>query len=417
MDTQDQQTLEDKKIPETFYSDRSKYTKTISIEDENKVSKTILEVKDSTDVKQLTAYVIDLMYNKQFPHVKLKGISKNMSKCVMIAELIKRKIRGLHQVSQIQTLEIRETFMPTIEGPEYFPFEKLKSQTVLLITLYKQTPLNIKVAGYQRPLEIKYVSTRDPREYIRYVLEEKKVPKKKKIMAEQREEERRDADKGEKDFDDEYEIEGDKRNNSDGERKYKQNNYPPRQEYNRYNKTHERHELKDGDDYHNKNQGQPDTYQSSSAHFKSKDQHSNYNRDNIQKTRSYKDDNQYQNKPYYKKQHDDQRPEEQDYSYKNPKYEDNQSRPNINRKWEEKDTRLNPDKDRPKTDQKEKQKEEPVQYHEKIVMKKWDKNEPKEKHEETPHKQEYHYYKKPKKYDYGYKQKEEQVYVKKEDLE
>lgn len=178
---------EDPKIPTTFHTNKAKYAKTVSTSDTTKTGKAIFEVKESTDIKQMIAFSIDLMYNKQFPHVKLRGFGKNMEKCVFIAEQMKRKVRNLHQINAIETVQTIERFVPIAEEDGYYAFEKIKSQTVLTITLSRQTPLNVKNPGYQKPLESKFVSTRDPREYIRYVLEEKKVPTKKKLMAAKRE--------------------------------------------------------------------------------------------------------------------------------------------------------------------------------------------------------------------------------------
>lgn len=178
---------EEPKIPATYYANKSKYVKSVITNDTTKFSKAVIEVKETTDIKQLIAFSIDLMYNKQFPHVKLRGFGKNMEKCVFVAEQMKRKVRNLHQINVIETIQITERFVPQVEAEGYYAFEKVKNQTVLNITLSRQTPLNLKQAGYQKPLESKFVSTRDPREYIRYVLEEKKVPTKKRLMAEKRE--------------------------------------------------------------------------------------------------------------------------------------------------------------------------------------------------------------------------------------
>jgi hypothetical protein len=193
------------KIPATYHSHKLKYTKTVSTSDATKTGKAIFEVKETTDIKQMIAFSIDLMYNKQFPHVKLRGFGKNMEKCVFIAEQMKRKVRNLHQINTIETIQTVERFVPVLEEEGYYAFEKIKNQTVLTVTLSRVTPLNQKAAGYQKPLESKFVSTRDPREYIRYVLEEKKIPTKKKLMSAKREGRPFKADE---EFDDRYEKEG-----------------------------------------------------------------------------------------------------------------------------------------------------------------------------------------------------------------
>lgn len=174
----------------------------ISIEGIDSVTiknKAHLEVKETSDSKKCVAYCIDLMYNKQYPHVKLSGVSKLIDKCVFVAELVKRKVRNLHQVNVFETLEYKKVYTPLVQNPEYPYYEKVKVKTVLHITLSKQTPTNTKQAGYQRPLEIKFVSTRDPRDYLKHVIEETKQPKKKQLMIDAR----HNPDEYEIEFDDE----------------------------------------------------------------------------------------------------------------------------------------------------------------------------------------------------------------------
>lgn len=198
------------KIPATYHQNKAKYSKTVISSDATKPTKAIFEVKESTEIRQLIAFAIDLMCNKQFPHVKFRGFGKNMERAVWAAEQLKRKIRNLHQINAIETVQITERFVPVVEEEGYYPFEKVKSQTVLNVTLLRQTPLNVKHVGYQKPLESKFVSTRDPREFIRHVLEEKKVPTKKRLMAEKREGK---PFRYENDFDDdmEYDVRGGKK--------------------------------------------------------------------------------------------------------------------------------------------------------------------------------------------------------------
>ena len=198
--------FEGRKVPESYFANKSKYKKTVSSNDTSKQQKSVFEVKETTDGCQLVAFSIDLMYNKLFPSVKLRGTGKLMAKCIFVAEQMKRKVRNLHQINTIETVQIKEMFAPEIESEGFYAFERVKVQTVFCITLMRQTPLGSKQAGYQKPLESKFVSTRDPRDYIWFVLEEKKVPKKKKLMAEKREEinnvpEKRDYDDEEEDND------------------------------------------------------------------------------------------------------------------------------------------------------------------------------------------------------------------------
>ena len=383
------------KIPETYYTNRGKYKKTIKTDDQIKNSKTVLEVKESTDIKQLTAFVIDLMYNKQFPHVKLKGISKNMSKCVLVAEQIKRKIRNLHQINQIQTLETKESFIPDEESEDYYPFQQVKNQTLLLITLSKQTPLNIKQPGYQKPIEIKFVSTRDPREYIRYVLEEKKVPKKKKVMAEQREEDEKQGNRKQFDFDDECEIEGDFEKNK---------NFKDRQSRNYYRGANDDSEGKFGasnkdwkKEQHYKEENE---YKKNNNDFEAKRNEGRYEKRNQQ-------DSKKNNDSYYKT--DRRTNQYYDYETNNKTRKDYVNKSNSFYKTKE-DHYQNQVKTKLPN-------EKEVVYEEKITLKKWEVKNHENKDDKKPNQQENNdkKTKKNRRKNDNYRDRPEIVYVKKEE--
>jgi hypothetical protein len=72
-----------------------------------------------------------------------------MENSVKLAELIKHRVRDLHQVNTISTIEIIDEYEPLEEGLDQLKFERL--QTMLTITLSK-TPLDNQDIGYQSPI-------------------------------------------------------------------------------------------------------------------------------------------------------------------------------------------------------------------------------------------------------------------------
>lgn len=173
------------KIPPAYETEKHLYKKTVE-HDKIERTKNHLLVKNSTDVKKSVAFCIDLMYNKQYPNVKISAVSQNMDKAVFIAELLKRKIRNLHQVNTLETFHYKEIYTPTEADDTHYKFELDRFSTVLVIKLSRQQPSNTKQFGYQTPLESKFVSSRDPREYIKYVLEQAREPKKKELISKTR---------------------------------------------------------------------------------------------------------------------------------------------------------------------------------------------------------------------------------------
>ena len=81
--------------------------------------------------------------------VVIKGISNAMENSVKLAELIKHRVRDLHQVNTITTITIVDEYEPLEEGLDYLKFERL--QTMLTITLSKN-PLDSQEVGYQVPI-------------------------------------------------------------------------------------------------------------------------------------------------------------------------------------------------------------------------------------------------------------------------
>jgi hypothetical protein len=169
------------KIPVAFENNQQLYKKIIE-HDKIDRTKNHLIVKNSTDFQKSVAYCIDLMYNKQYPNVKISSVCQNMDKAVYIAELLKRKVRNLHQVNTMETLHYKEIFTPNLPSEEHYKFELDRSSTVLVIKLSRQQPSNTKQSGYQAPLESTLVDSRDPREYIKFVLDQIREPKKKELI-------------------------------------------------------------------------------------------------------------------------------------------------------------------------------------------------------------------------------------------
>jgi len=50
--------------------------------------------------------------------IKLMAMAKAINKSVTIAEIMKRRVAGLHQITEISSTQITETFEPNYEGLE-----------------------------------------------------------------------------------------------------------------------------------------------------------------------------------------------------------------------------------------------------------------------------------------------------------
>ncbi|KAN0055204.1 hypothetical protein ACTA71_008303 [Dictyostelium dimigraforme] len=90
------------------------------------------------------------LFNKPHDSIIVKAIgSKMISKAIFTAEIIKLRVPGLHQITEIGTTEIVTQYMPKEEGLD--KVEISKKSAFIKITLSK-TPLDTTNPGYQAPL-------------------------------------------------------------------------------------------------------------------------------------------------------------------------------------------------------------------------------------------------------------------------
>lgn len=90
-----------------------------------------------------------LLQEKGHDAVTLKGMGRAINKTVTIAEIIKRRIPHLHQLTEIGSVNITDTWEPLEEGLN--TLETTRHVSVISITLSK-VQLDSSKAGYQQPL-------------------------------------------------------------------------------------------------------------------------------------------------------------------------------------------------------------------------------------------------------------------------
>lgn len=81
---------------------------------------------------------------KPFTSVTIKGAGHAIPSVLKLAELIKRKIKGIHQMNSLSHFTVTDTDR---EG-----YEREKRLVLLTVTFDKKKPDNTEAAGYQEPL-------------------------------------------------------------------------------------------------------------------------------------------------------------------------------------------------------------------------------------------------------------------------
>jgi len=78
--------------------------------------------------------------------VIIKGVSNAVQSAVNLAELIKHRVKGLHQINKISNINIVDQYEPLIEGLDNLEFTRIV--TMLQITLTKSSNVDKTDIGY-----------------------------------------------------------------------------------------------------------------------------------------------------------------------------------------------------------------------------------------------------------------------------
>lgn len=96
--------------------------------------------------------------------VVIKGVSNAVESAVKLAELVRHRVKGLHQVNKISFIEIVDEYEPLEEGLDKLSFKRIV--TMLQITLSKTAPADLNDIGYQEPIPDDQVQDYNERERV-----------------------------------------------------------------------------------------------------------------------------------------------------------------------------------------------------------------------------------------------------------
>lgn len=100
-------------------------------------------------VRNYISYAMALLEEKGHSSVVLKGMGKAINKTVVVAEILKRRMVGLHQLTSIASTNIVDVWEPKEEGLDRL--ETTRRVSVITIILSRE-PLDSSDVGYQPPL-------------------------------------------------------------------------------------------------------------------------------------------------------------------------------------------------------------------------------------------------------------------------
>ena len=109
---------------------------------QNRENENIVRLSTRSNVRGVIKYIVDLFNSNKHDFVQISGLNQAISNVVLVAEVIKTQIAGLHQTNTIDCV-VMNTDRQGNEGVE-------RRTPKLEIVLSKTEPTN-KTNGYQRP--------------------------------------------------------------------------------------------------------------------------------------------------------------------------------------------------------------------------------------------------------------------------
>ncbi|KAJ4889546.1 serine/threonine-protein phosphatase 1 regulatory subunit 10-like [Raphanus sativus] len=131
-----------------------RYERVAKPKDETPIAENEIRITSMGRPRNCITYAMALLQEKGSDEVIFKAMGKAINKSVTIAELIKRRIPGLHQHASIGSIDITDTWEPKEEG--LLPIETKRHVSVITITLSKKE-LNTSAVGYQCPIPVELV--------------------------------------------------------------------------------------------------------------------------------------------------------------------------------------------------------------------------------------------------------------------
>lgn len=126
-----------------------RYQRVDKPKEESKINENEIRVTSQGRVRNYISYATLLLQEKKVNEIVFKAMGRAIGKTVMIVELIKRSIVGLHQNTSITSSDIIDSWEPLEEG--LLPLETTRHVSIITITLSTKE-LDDSSIGYQTPL-------------------------------------------------------------------------------------------------------------------------------------------------------------------------------------------------------------------------------------------------------------------------
>lgn len=135
-------------------STRSKYTRLASkVQEKQEKPETDIILQRSNTYGKYIGRALKLFFEDNKKFVTFKAAERVIERAIWAAEILKRKIGGLHQITRLTENKIVDVYEPREEGLERVQIERFL--TVIEITLTKEPTAAEKAEkGYQAPIKV-----------------------------------------------------------------------------------------------------------------------------------------------------------------------------------------------------------------------------------------------------------------------
>ena len=116
-----------------------------------------IKISENTDVHETIDFIMNLLTNKNYETVIISGLNKAIKKVVLIVEIIKIKIPGLHQINEMNCLNkinYNEENNENYKENGMINNEKIIPRLSIKLTFKEPSKEEKEKLGYQKPLNI-----------------------------------------------------------------------------------------------------------------------------------------------------------------------------------------------------------------------------------------------------------------------
>ncbi|KAM3844506.1 LOW QUALITY PROTEIN: ribonuclease P protein subunit p25-like protein [Vipera latastei] len=109
-----------------------------------------MKVKDGSKIRNLMGYAIGKMEQETTRQMLFSGVGKAINKTITCVEIMKRRLKDLHQITKVFFQQIEEIWEPIVPEAGLDPLTVKRNIPAICVLLSKE-PLDHQEPGYQAP--------------------------------------------------------------------------------------------------------------------------------------------------------------------------------------------------------------------------------------------------------------------------